>query len=127
MEKGLLNADYQRIKKVMEYLNFSSDKKFAEAVGLSPQNLYDIKAGKKGITPFVTDKITERYDQFSKSYLMLGDGDMINGAQAQNPVGHIHIDTNASDEKYLAHLEAEIEMLRKEKEELWALVQKLMK
>lgn len=112
----------------MEHLNFSSDKKFAEAIGVSPQNLYDIKAGKKGITQFVADAILDHYPQFSVSFLMLGEGEMLKGANVQTIQGNgNHHNTNGSDARYIAHLEAEIELLRKEKEELWALVHKLMK
>lgn len=129
MEKEQVNADYQRIRQVMAELNFSSDKRFAEAIGVSPQNLYDIKAGKKRITQFVANAIAEHYPQFSVAFLLLGEGKMPKGATIQNIQGNgNHHNTNGSfDARYIAHLEAEIELLRKEKEDLWALVRKLMK
>ena len=129
METEQPNADYQRIKQVMEHLNFSSDRKFAEAIGVSPQNLYDVKAGKKGVTQFLAEAITKCYPQFSVAFLMLGEGDMLKGAHVQTIQGNgNHHNTNgSSDARYIAHLESEIATLRKEKEELWQLVQKLMK
>ncbi|MDD7455789.1 MAG: hypothetical protein PUK70_06015 [Bacteroidales bacterium] len=125
MDKENVNADYQRIKQVMNYLNFSSDKRFAETIDVSPQNLYDIKAGKKGITHFIADSITKKFPQLSKSYIMLGEGEMLVSAPLQNIQGSNNHHNNGSDARYIAHLEAEIEALRKEKEELWTLVQKL--
>lgn len=128
MENVQFNADYQRIRQVMEHLNFSSDKKFADTIGVSPQNLYDIKAGKKGLTQFLADKIIEHYPQFRIEYLVLGSGDMLCGSSVQTIQGHgNHHNTVGMDSNYIAHLEAEIESLRKEKEELWQMVQKLVK
>lgn len=128
MEKKQLNADYQRIAQVMSHLNYSSDKSFADAIGVSPQNLYDIKAGKKGVTQFIADAVIEHYPQFNRSFLMFGDGEMIVSAPIQitrDDNNHHHV--NNSDARYIAHLEAEIELLRKEKEQLWEMVQKLIK
>lgn len=126
MEKENVNAGYQRIRQMMAYLNFSSDKKFAEAIDVSPQNLYDIKAGKKGVTPFVAEAIAKKFPQLSKSYVMLGEGEMLVSAPLQNIQGNNnHHNNNGSDARYIAHLESEIEELRKEKEALWTLVQKL--
>lgn len=125
MENEQTNAEYQRIRQVMGHLNFFSDKKFADTIGVSPQNIYDIKAGKKGVTQFVADAITEHYPQFSSAFLMLGEGDMLKSSSVQATHGN---GTNGSfDARYIAHLEEEIAILRKEKEELWQLVQKLTK
>lgn len=125
-----LNADYQRIKQIMENLHFSSDRKFAEAIGVSPQNFYDLKSGKtKAVSRFVVDKILKAYPQLNARWVMSGEGDMLKGANIQTIQGDgNHHNTNgAPDDRYIAHLEAEIELLRKEKEDLWALVRKLMK
>ena len=129
MENEQTNADYQRIRQVMGHLNFFSDKKFADTIGVSPQNIYDIKAGKKGVTQFVADAITEHYPQFSSAFLMLGEGEMFKSSNVQtiHGDGNHHNINGSSNERYIAHLEEEIAILRKEKEELWQLVQKLTK
>lgn len=125
-----LNANYHRIKQIMENLHFSSDRKFAEAIGVSPQNFYDLKSGKtKKVSQSVISKIIETYPQFNIHWVMSGEGDMLKSANVQTIQGDgNHHNTNGqSDDRYIAHLEAEIELLRKEKEDLWALVRKLMK
>jgi len=125
-----LNADYHRIKQIMENLHFLSDRKFAEAIGVSPQNFYDLKSGKtKKVSQSVISKIIETYPQFNVHWVMSGEGDMLKSANIQTIQGDgNHHNTNGqSDDRYIAHLEAEIELLRKEKEDLWALVRKLMK
>lgn len=124
------SLDYQRIKQIMSNLQFSSDRKFAEAVGVSAQNFYDLKSGKtKTLSRSVIKKIVEAYPQFSAEWIMSGEGDMCKEKAIQNIQGNnIHHNTNgASDAQYIAHLEAEIELLRKEKEDLWAIIKKLMK
>ncbi len=203
MEKADLSKDYQRIRQIMDSLRFSSDRKFAESIGVSPQNLYDLKSGKtQRISQFIISKILEAYPQFNAGWVMSGEGDMLKvgdsdyqrlesikkcyglpndaalakeiGVSAQNitdvkrrnrmsktvataackkweelnPMwvlegegdmlksaniqtiqgdGNHHNTNGQSNDRYIAHLEAEIELLRKEKEDLWALVRKLMK
>ena len=120
-------TDYLRIKQIMDYLNYSSDKKFAEAIGVSPQNLYDIKAEKKGLTSFIADKILDRFPQFSKAFLMFGEGEMLMEDVLERKPERGRHNGNGTEIRYIAHLEEEIALLRKEKEELWAMVQRLMK
>lgn len=125
-----LNADYHRIKQIMENLHFSSDRKFAEAIGVSPQNFYDLKSGKtKKVSQSVISKIIETYPQFNVHWVMSGEGDMLKSANIQTIQGNgNHNNTNGqSNDRYIAHLETEIGLLRKEKEDLWVLVRKLMK
>lgn len=130
MEKADLSKDYQRVKLIMDSLHFSSDRKFAEAIGVSPQNFYDLKSGKtQRVSQSVISKIVEAYPQLNPGWVMSGEGDMMKGPSIQNIQGYNnHHNTNGqSNDRYIAHLEAEIELLRKEKEDLWALVRKLMK
>lgn len=102
----------------MDFLNFSSDKRFADTIGVTPQSFYDIKKGKQRISRSIVDKIVASYPQLNAAFLLSGEGGML--CQDQEPAGE-------KDIRYIRHLEEEIELLRKEKEELWTLVQKLMK
>lgn len=129
MEQESTSAEYQRIRQVMQALNFYSARKFAEVLGVSSQYFYDLKAGHaKKMPRLVVDKIVEKFPQFNSEWLLKGEGDMFVAAPMQSIQGNnIHHNTNGSDAKYIAHLEAEIEQLRKEKEDLWQMLQKLMK
>lgn len=130
MNKVNSSVEYQRIKQVMDNLNFSSDRRFAEAIGVSPQNLYDLKSGKtKSISRSLVDKITEKYPQFNAAYLVSGSGALLNSAPSQTIQGNnIHHNTNGgSDTKYIAHLEEEIKQLREEKDRLLQIIDNLTK
>lgn len=106
----------------MNFLNFSSDKRFADTIGVTPQSFYDIKKGKQRVSRGIVDKIVEHYPQFNAAYILSGEGDMLN-----SPAESANHTAPGDSSRYIAHLEEEIALLRKEKEELWTLVQRLMK
>lgn len=80
--------------------------------------------------------IAQAIPEISLEWLLRGIGKMsLTSAPEENSgnIQNIHGDGNhhntngKADDRYIAHLEAEIELLRKEKENLWALVRKIMK
>lgn len=52
---------------------------FAKSIGVHPTQIYDLQSGKtKSISPAMADKILAKYPQFSKLWLLTGEGEMIN-------------------------------------------------
>lgn len=52
--------------------------KFAVLIGCNPQNMYDIKSGKaKGVSNSIADKIVSTFPQYSRSWILTGEGDML--------------------------------------------------
>lgn len=118
---------YQRLEEIKKCYGVQSDAALAKEIGVSPQNLTDAKR-RESISKKVATAVCKRWGELNPMWVLEGTGEMFVSAPIQTIQGNNnHHNTNGSDEKYIAHLEAEIEMLRKEKEELWQLVQKLMK
>lgn len=81
MNDFLYMTDFERIKKVVEYFNISSLRRFSSEIGLnSVQTLYDIKSGKHGISKDVAYKIQARYLNINPVWLLTGEGEMIRTA-----------------------------------------------
>ncbi len=71
-------VDSERIIKLKNFLGISY-KRIAEETGLNTyQTLYDIKNGKHGISKEVADKISVRYLNINKVWLLTGEGEMLN-------------------------------------------------
>ncbi len=52
-------------------------KQFAETIGVTPTQIYDLQSGKiKKITTRMADKILSKYSKYSKAWLMTGEGNM---------------------------------------------------
>lgn len=122
------NVEYQRIEKIKARLNFYTDKRFAETIGVSPQNFYDIRKGKKPISKFVAEKIVEKYPEFSLEYVLYGKGEMLanNSNSIATSGNQDHHIANDVDMKYVQFLEKENARLFKRNEELWQLLQKYL-
>lgn len=115
--------------RLLEYIESQlgvSQREFEKRCGLAQGTIPSIKI--KGPSVDVLMKISSAYPDLNLNWLVNGSGDMLITAPVQTIQGNNnHHNTNGSDDKYIAHLEAEITSLRKEKEELWQLVQKLLK
>lgn len=72
------NNDYwQRIEKVLEYADMSTNY-FAKYIGLMRgENLYQIKRGNNKISLDVARKIHEKFPRFSISWLMCGESELM--------------------------------------------------
>lgn len=70
-------TDKEKIIALREYTGMSL-KRISEEAGLgTPQTLYDIKSGKHGISRDVATKLKIRFPKISLSWILAGEGDMI--------------------------------------------------
>ena len=70
-------TDYQRIEKVLNYLNLNPNQVYKQLGIKTPQVFYDIKAGKCGISKDLANKFQEKYGNINKNWLLTGEGDML--------------------------------------------------
>lgn len=118
---------YQRLEEIKKRYGLPSDSALAKEIGVSAQNITDVKR-RESMSKTVSTAVCKRFEELNPMWVIDGDGDMLVAAPVQSIQGNgNHHNNNGSDARYIAHLEDEIEQLRKEKEELWQLVQKLMK
>lgn len=73
--------DFERIKELARALSYASMKQMAEAAGISPQNLYDIKAGKCKLSKDVALSLQKLNQDISLSWLLSGEGEMLKSPQ----------------------------------------------
>lgn len=119
-------SGYQRLEEIKKCYVIQSDAALAKEIDVSAQNITDVKRRER-MSKKVATAVCKRWADLNPMWVLEGTGDMFVASPVQTIQGNNnHHNTNGSDEKYIAHLEAEIETLRKEKEELWQLVQKLM-
>ena len=102
-----------------------SQREFEKKCGLGQGTISSIKV--KGPSVDALLKISHACPELNMNWLIAGAGDMLIQAPVQTIQGNgNHHNTNGSDEKYVTHLETEVEQLRREKDDLWKMVQKLM-
>ncbi len=64
------------IKAVISELGLNAAQ-FAKSIGVHPTQIYDLQTGKtKAISPAMADKIISTYPEFTKAWLLTGEGDM---------------------------------------------------
>ncbi len=68
--------DNNRIEVLMRHLGLNA-RKLAMSVGVSPQTIYDIQKGKHGISKDLAEKISAKYLNVSRLWLLTGDGEML--------------------------------------------------
>lgn len=60
-------------------------KQFAEIIGVTPTQVYDLKNGKvKRISDKFAEKILDKFSKYSKTWLMTGDGEMFSNPDSFN-------------------------------------------
>lgn len=111
---------------------------FAKEQGLKSLSGLEKKCGftkntltkdREGISSTTLVKIVDIFPQLSLDWVILNRGEMEWGHTSTIVSGLNSSNDNTSDcynTKYVEHLEEEVFALRKEKEELWQLIQKLM-
>ena len=67
--------DKERIEALMREYGLKP-RKLALSVGVTPQNIYDIQKGKHGISKELADKISTKYLNISRLWLLTGEGEM---------------------------------------------------
>ena len=79
------NADYERLRRVMQIKQIPSFAEFSRLLGLpTPQNFTDLKRGKYKITRKFASKIHDIFPDISVAWLMTGEGGMIVGDVSNN-------------------------------------------
>ena len=78
-------TDYERIKKVLDYLSLNARALSINLNLSSPQIFYDIKAGKCGISKDIANKIQDKFF-ISASWLLTGEGEMLKESAQNNEV-----------------------------------------
>jgi len=114
-------------KRLLEFIESQynvSQREFERMCDLAQGTVGSIS--RQGLTTSNLLKILNTCPNLNLNWLVAGSGEMLVSAPLQNIQGNNnHHNSNGADARYIAHLEAEIEALRKEKEELWTLIQKL--
>lgn len=79
-------TDKEKIIALRHYTNMSLKRLSEESQISTPQTLYDIKNGKHGISRDVANKFVARFPELSLSWLLAGEGEMLqsNNAKASN-------------------------------------------
>lgn len=84
MNKTNNSSHWERLDSVIRWANMTTNF-FARHIGLSrSENLYQIKAGKNGISHSLARRIVEHFPEISIGWLLTGEGDMFgrSGARA---------------------------------------------
>ena len=71
------NQYWQRLERVIQWANMSANS-FGKQIGLSrSESLYQIKAGRFGISHNLAKRITDRFPEISLGWLLSGEGQML--------------------------------------------------
>lgn len=102
--------------------------KFAKAIGALPQIMYDIKSGKtKDVSVTLADKILAVFPQYSRTWILTGEGEMLKdpppkndgAAIVNNQVGNGNQFTDGHTvERFLDELAAQRELTREAQQQL---------
>ena len=113
-------------ERIIEVKNFSrlSFNKLAKELGLKTvQTLYDIRDGKHGISKDVAEKIQAKYLNINITWLLTGEGEMLNPSVVQNNQNgdNIHghsVTVNKTEKDYLSIIKMQAEQLSKSQEQI---------
>lgn len=114
----IINLLHMETKDIVNHLIVNSElnaKQFAESIGVTPTQIYDLQSGKiKKITGRMADKILSKYSKYSKSWLLTGEGSMWQDEiNDESSVSTFSWDTNEHpiplDDKIVARIEIVIE------------------
>ena len=98
--------------------------KLASMLGKIPQNMYDIKRGKtKGVSKELADKILEVFPQYSRTWLLTGEGEMLKDPPPIDEQTAIvnyqagngnHFESNPTVNRFLDELAAQRELYKQQ-------------
>lgn len=78
------------IKNVLEAVGLTAPK-FAEALGINYQRIFDLQRGRtKKFNPNIAALICEKFPQINKSYLFTGEGSVLVDSETQTPVEFVN-------------------------------------
>jgi hypothetical protein len=106
--------------------------KLASLIGCKPQNMYDIKSGKaKSVSVSIADRILSVFPQYSRTWILTGEGDMLkepppkNDATAivNNQVGNgNHFSSDMTVNQFMVELAAQRKLTEKAQEQMDRLI-----
>lgn len=104
-------------------------KELALKVGCNPQNMYDIKSGKaKSVSKRIAEKIINIFPQYSKSWVLTGEGEMYKdppgmAAIFNNQIGNgNHFNSDMTVNQFMVELAAQRKLTEKAQEQMDRLI-----
>ena len=83
------NENWERLESVIRWANMTINY-FGRYIGLSrSENLYQIKRGNNGVSLDLANRITAKFPEVSKLWLLTGDSQMISGDAPAGPWSNI--------------------------------------
>lgn len=108
--------DKERIEALMREYGLNP-RKLALSVGVTPQNIYDIQKGRHGISKELADKISTKYLNVSRLWLLTGSGKMLWHDNDVTTIGDGNNVNNGHDQMVTVDASI-IEALRKSQEQI---------
>lgn len=105
------NENWERLESVIRWANMTINY-FGRYIGLSrSENLYQIKAGKNGISQNLARRITGKFPEISIGWLLTGEGDMLSGGVSSGQIPFFDVDVQGRSLLRLPELEPECGMV----------------
>lgn len=104
------NENWERLESVIRWANMTINY-FGRYIGLTrSENLYQIKAGKNGISQNLARRIADKFPEVSVGWLLTGEGEMLSGGVASSQIPFFDVDVQGRSLLRLAELEPECSM-----------------
>ena len=89
------NQYWERLEQVIRWANMSANS-FGKHIGLlRSESLYQIKAGRFGISHNLAKRITEKFPEISSGWLLSGEGTMLGGVNPVQTIPYYDLDISA--------------------------------
>ena len=90
------NENWERLESVIRWANMTINY-FGRYIGLSrSENLYQIKAGKNGISQNLARRIADKFPEISVGWLLTGEGEMLVSAVSSGQIPFFDVDVSWS-------------------------------
>lgn len=104
------NENWERLESVIRWANMTINY-FGRHIGLSrSENLYQIKAGKNGISQNLARRIVDKFPEISIGWLLTGEGEMLSGGAQSSQIPFFDVDVQGRSLLRLSELEPECDM-----------------
>ena len=105
------NENWERLESVIRWANMTINY-FGRYIGLSrSENLYQIKAGKNGISQNLARRIADKFPEISVGWLLTGEGEMLVSAVSSGQIPFFDVDVQGRSLLRLEELEPECGMV----------------
>lgn len=118
----------QILEAILHFYHINA-RNFAEKIGTSPTQIYDLRKGKiRKLSPEMTEKILSAYPQISRSFLLTGEGDLF-GTQSAPSINTIsqngdNVQNNGVNEESISKM---LETIHSQQQTIQSLVEMLSK